>query len=80
MSWPITKVRMQVLVKRFLRKNGYPPDLQYAAVQTALQRAAALSSKSSMPRHFLLFRDATSLTLLIVVIAGHSRYLVRCLA
>jgi hypothetical protein len=31
------------LVKRLLRKYGYPPDLQDAAVQNVLQQAEALS-------------------------------------
>lgn len=38
------RARMRVLVKRILRKYGYPPDLQEAAVQTVLQQAEALSS------------------------------------
>ena len=37
--------RMRVLVKRILRKHGYPPDLQDAAVQTVLQQAEALSAQ-----------------------------------
>jgi type I restriction enzyme, R subunit len=36
--------RMRVLVKRLLRKYGYPPDLQDAAVQNVLQQAEALSA------------------------------------
>ena len=36
------RARMRVLVKRLLRKYGYPPDLQ-AAVQNVLQQAEALS-------------------------------------
>ncbi|WP_255556460.1 DUF3387 domain-containing protein [Methylococcus sp. Mc7] len=36
------RARMRVLVKRILRKYGYPPDLQDAAVQTVLQQAEAL--------------------------------------
>ena len=39
------RVRMRVLVKRILRKYGYSPDLQDAAVQTVLQQAEALSSE-----------------------------------
>ena len=31
--------RLRVLVKRILRKHGYPPDLQEAAVQTVIQQA-----------------------------------------
>lgn len=38
------RARMRVLVKRILRKYGYPPDLQDATVQTMLQQAEALSS------------------------------------
>jgi type I restriction enzyme R subunit len=37
------RAKMRVLVKRVLRKHGYPPDLQDAAVQTVLQQAEALS-------------------------------------
>jgi len=32
-------------VKRILRKYGYPPDLQDAAVQNVLQQAEALSAE-----------------------------------
>ncbi|MCY3841295.1 MAG: type I restriction endonuclease subunit R, partial [Gammaproteobacteria bacterium] len=39
------RARMRVLVKRILRKHGYPPDLQDAAVQTVLQQAEILSAK-----------------------------------
>ena len=39
------RARMRVLVKRILRKYGYPPDLQNAAVQTVLQQAEALSAR-----------------------------------
>lgn len=45
------RARMRVLVKRILRKYGYPPDLQDAAVQTVLQQAEALSSSWIMPSH-----------------------------
>lgn len=38
------RARMRVLVKRILRKYGYPPDLQDGAVQTVLQQAEALSA------------------------------------
>jgi type I restriction enzyme, R subunit len=44
------RARMRVLVKRILRKYGYPPDLQDAAVQTVLQQAEALSSTWSFTR------------------------------
>jgi type I restriction enzyme R subunit len=38
------RARMRVLAKRILRKHGYPPDLQDAAVQTVLRQAEALSA------------------------------------
>lgn len=38
------RARMRVLVKRILRKYGYPPDLQDKAVQTVLQQAEELSA------------------------------------
>ncbi|GAA3693070.1 type I restriction endonuclease subunit R [Sphingomonas cynarae] len=37
------RARMRVLVKRILRKYGYPPDLQDAAVQTVIQQAELLA-------------------------------------
>jgi type I restriction enzyme R subunit len=39
------RARMRVLVKKILRKYGYPPDLQDAAVQNVLQQAEALSAE-----------------------------------
>ncbi|MFU2207192.1 type I restriction endonuclease subunit R [Solidesulfovibrio sp. C21] len=39
------RARMRVLVKRILRKYGYPPDLQDAAIQTVLQQAEVLSAQ-----------------------------------
>jgi type I restriction enzyme R subunit len=39
------RARLRVLVKRILRKYGYPPDLQDGAVQVVLQQAEALSAK-----------------------------------
>ncbi|MDE0341829.1 MAG: type I restriction endonuclease subunit R [Deltaproteobacteria bacterium] len=39
------RARMRVLVKRILRKHGYPPNLQDAAVQTVLQQAEVLSAR-----------------------------------
>ncbi|MCY3878636.1 MAG: type I restriction endonuclease subunit R [Rhodobacteraceae bacterium] len=39
------RARMRVLVKRILRKHGYPPDFQDAAVQTVLQQAEVLSAR-----------------------------------
>ena len=41
------RARMRILVKRILRKYGYPPDLQDAAVQTVLQQAEVLSARWS---------------------------------
>ena len=37
------KARLRVLVRRALRKYGYPPDLQEEAVQTVLMQAELLS-------------------------------------
>jgi len=45
MHMETARARMRVLVKRILRKYGYPPDLQDAAVQTVLQQAEALSGQ-----------------------------------
>jgi type I restriction enzyme R subunit len=42
------RARMRVLVKRILRKHGYPPDLEDGAVQTVLQQAEALSASWSI--------------------------------
>lgn len=39
------RARIRVLVKRILRKYGYPPDLEAAAVQTVLQQAEVLSEQ-----------------------------------
>ncbi len=39
-----TRARMRVLVKRILRRFGYPPDLRDDAVQTVLQQAEALAA------------------------------------
>ena len=44
------RARMRVLVKRILRRYGFPPDLQDSAVQTVLQQAEALSSGWSVSR------------------------------
>jgi type I restriction enzyme R subunit len=38
------RANIRRLVKRLLRKYGYPPDLQDAAVQNVLQQAEALSA------------------------------------
>jgi type I restriction enzyme R subunit len=37
------KALLRVLVRRALRKYGYPPDLQDAAVQTVLQQPELLA-------------------------------------
>jgi type I restriction enzyme, R subunit len=37
------RAKIRVLVKGILKRYGYPPDLQEAAVQTVLQQAEALS-------------------------------------
>jgi len=39
------RAKLRVLVKRILKKYGYPPDLQDAAVQVVLQQAEMLSAK-----------------------------------
>jgi type I restriction enzyme, R subunit len=39
------RARIRVLVKRILRKYGYPPDLQDAAVLNVLRQAEALASE-----------------------------------
>lgn len=37
------KAKLRVLVKRILRKHGYPPDKQEAATTTVLEQAELLS-------------------------------------
>jgi type I restriction enzyme R subunit len=39
------RAKMRVLVKRILKKYGYPPDLQAAAVQTVLAQAEVWSAR-----------------------------------
>jgi type I restriction enzyme R subunit len=51
------RARMRVLVKRILRKYGYPPDLQDAAVQTVLAQAEALSSGWAVSRNLFETRE-----------------------
>jgi type I restriction enzyme, R subunit len=41
------RARLRILVKKILKKYGYPPDLQDSAVQTVLQQAESLSSNWS---------------------------------
>jgi len=43
------RARMRVLVKRILRKYGYPPDLQDGAVQTVLRQAEVFSAIWTQP-------------------------------
>jgi type I restriction enzyme R subunit len=38
------RAQLRVLVKRILRKYGYPPDKQEKATQTVLEQAEALSA------------------------------------
>ncbi len=38
------RAKLRVLVKRILRKYGYPPDKQERATETVLEQAALLSS------------------------------------
>jgi len=42
------RARMRVLVKRILRKHGYPPDLQDGAVQTVLRQAEELAASGRL--------------------------------
>jgi type I restriction enzyme R subunit len=39
------RVQLRVLVKRILRKYGYPPDMQEKATQTVLEQAEVLSQE-----------------------------------
>jgi type I restriction enzyme R subunit len=39
------RAQLRVLVKRILRKHGYPPDKQEAAAQTDLQQAELFSEE-----------------------------------
>jgi type I restriction enzyme R subunit len=39
------RAHLRVLVKRTLRKHGYPPDKQERATQTVLEQAALLSAE-----------------------------------
>lgn len=38
------RAKLRVIVKRILRKHGYPPDMQKKATDTVLEQAAALSN------------------------------------
>ncbi len=47
-DWTIrdnVRAQLRVLVKRILRKYGYPPDKQERATQTVLEQAAMLSGE-----------------------------------
>ena len=39
------RANLRVIVKRILRKYGYPPDKQERATQTVLEQAALLSTE-----------------------------------
>ena len=39
------RAQIRVLVKRILRKHGYPPDKQEKATATVLEQAALLSAE-----------------------------------
>jgi type I restriction enzyme R subunit len=39
------RAQLRVLVKRILRKYGYPPDMQEKATQTVLEQAELLSGE-----------------------------------
>ena len=43
------QAQLRVLVKRILRKYGYPPDKQEKATQTVLEQAALLSDNWATP-------------------------------
>jgi type I restriction enzyme R subunit len=38
------RAKLRVLVKRVLRKHGYPPDKQESATRTVLEQAEVLSA------------------------------------
>ena len=42
------RAEMRVIVKRILRKYGYPPDKQEAATKTVLEQAEVLSAEWSV--------------------------------
>jgi len=43
-DWTV-RAQLRVIVKRILRKYGYPPDKQEKATQTVLEQAALLSQE-----------------------------------
>lgn len=47
-AWTVrenVRAQLRVMVKRILRKFGYPPDKQEKATQTALEQAEMLSAE-----------------------------------
>jgi type I restriction enzyme R subunit len=49
-DWTIkesVRAKLRVIVKRILRKYGYPPDKQEKATQTVLEQAALLLSENA---------------------------------
>ena len=51
-DWTIrenVRAQLRVLVKRILRKHGYPPDKQEKATQTVLEQAEVLSEIWARP-------------------------------
>jgi type I restriction enzyme R subunit len=47
-DWTIresARARIRVMVRRILRKHGYPPDLQEEATKTELEQAEALCAE-----------------------------------
>ena len=39
------RMRVRVAIKRILKDYGYPPDLQEAAIKTAVQQAESLAAE-----------------------------------
>jgi type I restriction enzyme R subunit len=39
------RAQLRVIIKRILRKHGYPPDKQEKATQTVLEQAALLTAE-----------------------------------
>lgn len=48
------RAQLRVLVKRILRKHGYPPDMQEKATETQLQQAEVLSEAWAKERPRLI--------------------------
>ncbi|MCP4511616.1 MAG: DUF3387 domain-containing protein [Fuerstiella sp.] len=52
MDWTVresARAKIRVVVRRILKKFGYPPDMQDAAVKLVLQQAEALSDEWAVP-------------------------------